>query len=174
MNKYEIMFLFDPTFAADEEKVRGEIERILGRAEAKVTFLEKWDERRLAYEIQGRRRGTYYLVYFDCAGDKITGIERDARLSETVLRILVKRAENITPAVLERFMPTARATVTDSKPAGSKPAESKPAESKPAESSTKPAAASTPTPAASTDDSPKGESSSVAVAEAETDESDAK
>ncbi len=120
MNKYEIMFLFDPTFAADEEKVREEIERILGRAEAKVTFLEKWDERRLAYEIKGRRRGTYYLVYFDCAGDKITGIERDARLSETVLRILVKRAEDISPAVIERFMPTSRAA-SDSKP------ESKPA-----------------------------------------------
>ncbi len=119
MNKYEIMFLFDPTFAADGEKVREEIERILGRAEAKITFLEKWDERRLAYEIMGRRRGTYFLVYFDCAGDKITGIERDARLSETVLRILIKRADNITPAVIERFMPTTRVAVADSKPADS-------------------------------------------------------
>jgi small subunit ribosomal protein S6 len=119
LNKYEIMFLFDPTFAAEGEKVREEIERILGRAEAKITFLEKWDERRLAYEIEGRRRGTYFLVYFDCAGDKITGIERDARLSETVLRILVKRADNITPAVIERFMPTTRAAVSDSKPAES-------------------------------------------------------
>ena len=115
MNKYEIMFLFDPTFAADGEKVREEIERILGRAEAKITFLEKWDERRLAYEIEGRRRGSYFLVYFECAGDKITGIERDARLSETVLRVLVKRADNITPAVIERFMPTSRPAVSDTK-----------------------------------------------------------
>lgn len=128
MNKYEIMFLFDPTFAADAEKVREEIERILGRAEAKITFLEKWDERRLAYEIQGRRRGAYFLVYFDCAGDKITGIERDARLSETVLRILIKRADNITPAVIERFMPAAKApteAATSAQPAeaGTAPAE---------------------------------------------------
>ncbi|GJM25092.1 MAG: hypothetical protein DHS20C16_15070 [Phycisphaerae bacterium] len=146
MNKYEIMFLFDPTFAADADKVREEIERILGRAEAKITFFEKWDERRLAYEIKGRRRGTYFLVYFDCAGDKITGIERDARLSETVLRILIKRAENITPAVIERFMPTTRATVSDAKPAAA-PTEG-------AENAT------------ATDDAPKAESSAVAVADA--------
>ncbi len=152
MNKYEIMFLFDPTFAADGDKVREEIERILGRAEAKITFLEKWDERRLAYEIKGRRRGTYFLVYFECEGEKITGIERDARLSETVLRILVKRADNITPAVIERFMPSSRATATDSKPS---------------DAPAKPAATSSSSDGSEEEASAEEKSSAVAVAESD-------
>ena len=108
MNQYEAMFLFDPTFASDFAKAREEVQRILHRAEAEIVFLEKWEERKLAYEIKGRKRGCYVLVYFKCASDRITGIERDARLSEPVLRILLTRADGITHEQIERFMPQAR------------------------------------------------------------------
>lgn len=108
MNQYEAMFLFDPTFASDIGAAKAEAERILGRASAEVVYLEKWEERKLAYEIKGRKRGVYVLAYFKCAGDKIAGIERDARLSEPILRALVKRAEGITREQIERFLPQNR------------------------------------------------------------------
>ena len=50
MNLYEAMFLLDPTFGASMENCESEIKRLLGRAEAEVVFIGKWDERRLAYE----------------------------------------------------------------------------------------------------------------------------
>ena len=115
MNQYEAMFLFDPTFASDFGKAKGEIERILQRAGAEVVFLEKWEERKLAYDIQGRKRGCYVLTYFNCDGSKITGIERDAQLSEPILRILVKSATGITREKMEQFMPQAR-SVDDDRP----------------------------------------------------------
>lgn len=104
-----MMFLFDPTFASDFQKVKEEVERILNRAGAEITFLEKWDERRLAYEIKGRKRGYYVLTYFMCDPLKVDGIDRDARLSEPILRTLIKRAEGITREKIEHFMPQARA-----------------------------------------------------------------
>jgi small subunit ribosomal protein S6 len=102
------MFLFDPTFASDFQKVKEEVERILNRAGAEVIFLEKWDERRLAYEIKGRKRGFYVLTYFNCDPLKVDGIDRDARLSEPILRTLIKRAEGITRERIEHFMPQSR------------------------------------------------------------------
>jgi small subunit ribosomal protein S6 len=108
LKQYEMMFLFDPTFAADFQKVKEEVERILKRANAEIIFLEKWDERRLAYEIKGRKRGYYVLTYFQCDPLKVDGIDRDARLSEPILRTLIKRAEGITRERIEHFMPQSR------------------------------------------------------------------
>jgi small subunit ribosomal protein S6 len=108
LNQYEAMFLFDPTFASDFGAVKAEIERLLARAEAEIVFLEKWEERKLAYEIKGRKRGLYVLTYFKCDGAKIAPLERDARLSEPILRILVKNANGVTREQIERFMPQAR------------------------------------------------------------------
>ena len=102
MNQYEAMFLFDPTFGSSFENCEAEVRRIMERAEAKVLFCRKWEERRLAYRVKGRKRGVYVLVYFKCAPGKIASIERDVKLSEPVLRILILRAEGVTPEMMER------------------------------------------------------------------------
>lgn len=102
MNLYEAMFLFDPTFAGSFENCEAEIKRIMERAEAQVVFLRKWEERRLAYKLKGRKRGVYVLVYFNAPPGKITGLERDAMLSENVLRVLVLRADGMTPELMEK------------------------------------------------------------------------
>ncbi len=96
MNTYEVMFLFDPAVGANWETVEAEINRLMTRAEAEVIVTKKLEERRLAYEIKDRKRGLYVLTYFRANGGKISGLERDLRLSEVVLRALVLRAEGIT------------------------------------------------------------------------------
>ena len=116
MNQYEFMFLFEPTFATDFSKVRAEVERIVGRADGEIVRIAKWDERKLAYEIKGCKRGCYVLSYVNCDGDKITGIERDVHLSEPILRVLIKRADGLSVEHMERFLPTERPTTDDTAP----------------------------------------------------------
>lgn len=101
MNQYEAMYLFDPTFGGTQENCETEIRRIMGRAEAEMVFCKRWDERRLAFKVKGRKRGVYVLTFFNAHPSKITGIERDVALSENVLRVLVLRADGITPAMME-------------------------------------------------------------------------
>jgi len=113
LNKYETMFLMDPNFASNFNDARQEIERILGRASAEIVFLEKWDERKLAYEIKGRKRGCYVLCYYRCDPANVAGIERDARLSEHVLRILLKRADDISEEKMKSFRPHSKASADD-------------------------------------------------------------
>jgi len=89
---YEAMFLVDSGEAAsDWEGLEKAIRKILSRNHAEVVSLGKWDERRLAYEVQGKGRGTYILCYFRADGDGVTGIERDVQLSERIMRVLILR-----------------------------------------------------------------------------------
>ena len=102
MNQYEAMFLFDPTFGNSFENCEAEVRRLMERAEAEILFCRKWDERRLAYRIKGRKRGVYVLVYFKAEPAKIVGLERDAQLSENILRLLILCADGVTPEMMER------------------------------------------------------------------------
>lgn len=56
---------------------------------AKILSARRWDERRLAYTIQGQNRGTYLLVYFSADTQAVAGIRRDLQFNEAVLRSLL-------------------------------------------------------------------------------------
>jgi len=97
------MFLIDSALAAsDWEGTNQAIKKILEKAKADVVSLKKWDERRLAYNIRGKSRGTYILCYFNTPGSKISQIERDIRLSEKIMRALIIRADHIVQEDIEK------------------------------------------------------------------------
>lgn len=103
---YEGMFLIDSALAAqDWQKVIDEIQRMMKRAEADVVSLKKWDDRRMTYPIQGKSRGTYILVYFNCDPDKVKGVERDVQLSELIMRVMILRTDRMTQADMDKPTP---------------------------------------------------------------------
>ena len=95
MKRYEGMFLFDTAVARDWAAIEQEVHRLCDRISAELLVCVKFDERKLAYEIQRRKRGMYVLTYFEAAADKITDLERDAELSESILRLMVLRADHV-------------------------------------------------------------------------------
>ena len=97
---YEGMFLLPQAATADLKSAIGHVEELLHRTGAEVLSLTKWDERRLAYEIKGNKRGVYLLVYFRAAGSKLVGLERDCNLSEHLLRAMITRADHVTPETI--------------------------------------------------------------------------
>lgn len=130
MNTYEGMFLFDPSVGAKAEAVQGEIDRLMSRAEAELIVTKPAEERRLAYEIKGRKRGMYVLTYFRAPGDKITSLERDIRLSEVVLRALIIRVDGLSE---ERMQEITLGSASEKRPYrfdgptdAAKPAQAKP------------------------------------------------
>ena len=67
--------------------------------------MKKWDDRKLAYEVQGKGRGTYILVYFQCDPARIHAIERDVQLSEQVLRVMILRTDRMSREDMEKATP---------------------------------------------------------------------
>mgnify|MGYP001067993938 CR=1 FL=1 len=103
---YEAMFLIDSSKAAsDWDGVETGIKNILKRVEAEIVSIKKWDERRLAYEIEGHSRGTYILCYFRADGKKVPVIERAVQLSEQIMRVLILCAEGREKRYIEKDIP---------------------------------------------------------------------
>jgi ribosomal protein S6 len=87
---YEGMFLIDSNLAAkDWSALEAHLLEILKKHKTEVVYSERWPDRRLAYDIKGVKKGTYFLTYFKAPPEAIKEIERDARLSERILRLLI-------------------------------------------------------------------------------------
>lgn len=99
--QYEGLFLFPQSAASDLQGANDHVLEILHRAGAEIISMKKWDERRLAYEVKGNKRGLYFLVYFKAKGSKLTLVERDCNLSEKLLRAMITRADQITPEMMQ-------------------------------------------------------------------------
>ncbi|HVZ93558.1 MAG TPA: 30S ribosomal protein S6 [Phycisphaerales bacterium] len=93
---YEAMFLITQANSVDLGGVVDHIREIFRRAHAELIAMKKWDERRLAYEIDKQKRGLYILAYFSCDPVNIANMERDCNLSEKILRALILRADHLT------------------------------------------------------------------------------
>jgi small subunit ribosomal protein S6 len=106
------MFLVDSTQASDWDAVESTIKKILKKAKAEIVSIGNWSERKLAYEIKSKTRGTYVLCYFRADSEKIPNIEKAVQLSEQIMRVLILSAENREKEALE----AATATLPDSAP----------------------------------------------------------
>ncbi len=146
---YEAMFLVETNIASDSEATKGMIQTIMDRAHAELLVCRLWDERRLAYDIDKHKRAAYVLCYFRANGTAVSSMERDVQLSEHLLRVLVLRADHISPEELERIKGLSesdRHTPPPAGPAAGPPIQQQPTEDAPTED--------TPTEDAPTEDTP--------------------
>ncbi|MDX2130621.1 MAG: 30S ribosomal protein S6 [Planctomycetota bacterium] len=93
---YEAMFLLSQAVAADLNGAIEHIREIIARGHGEILAMRKWDDRRLAYEIEGQKRGYYVLVFFKAPGVDIAHVERDCNLSEKILRTMILRCDHMT------------------------------------------------------------------------------
>jgi small subunit ribosomal protein S6 len=113
---YEAMFLVDSAQASDWDKVIAALEAVLQKADSEIVSIRKWDDRKLAYEIEGKARGTYILCYFRADGRKVQEIERAVQLSEQIMRVLILSAEAMSEEDIEKDTPAMKAEKQRDKP----------------------------------------------------------
>lgn len=104
MRLYEAMFLLDSGAGLGPEAISELIGQLIQRAGGEVEYLKRWDDRRLAYEIEGHKRGLYMLCFFKGPTNAPAVLERDVQLSEQVLRVLVLNAEEMTKAKIDALV----------------------------------------------------------------------
>ncbi len=90
VNMYEGMFLLDSSkVAASWDDAVKHVHDILTKHQSEIVASRQWDERRLAYSVNGHKKGTYLLTYFKTDGAELREIVADCHLSEVILRELV-------------------------------------------------------------------------------------
>ena len=101
-NVYEGLFLFDANkFARDHDALPGAVQNMIQEAGGEVLVSRLWDERRLAYPVNGQRKGAYWLMYFRVDSQQITPLNRKCDLQDGVLRQLVLK---IHPRLVEPIL----------------------------------------------------------------------
>jgi small subunit ribosomal protein S6 len=105
VKNYEAMFLFDNVVVNDWAAIEQEVRRLLERIGASLHVCLKFDERKLAYEIKGQKRGLFVIAYFNAAPTAIGAIEREVNLSDDVLRVLVTDADHMNKEEMEKVEP---------------------------------------------------------------------
>ncbi|MCX7934256.1 MAG: 30S ribosomal protein S6 [Planctomycetota bacterium] len=89
---YEAMFIVESAKAKENyNRVEEDCRSCITRHGGEIIKSQKWDDRRLCYEIKKVKRGVYILIHFEAEGDAIAKIERQARMSDVVLRLLITR-----------------------------------------------------------------------------------
>jgi small subunit ribosomal protein S6 len=99
---YEIMYLLDNNAVrAGWKEAKAAATGLIEKHGGKVLSARRWEERKLAYTIKQRRRGTYLLAYAEVPGPHIAPLRRELDLTESVLRYLILAAEIVPPQELE-------------------------------------------------------------------------
>ena len=94
MRSYELVFIVHPEVDGDDftavvERVTSLIERNSG----KITQVNDWGLRRLAYPIQDQWEGQYVFMLLELEPHVVIGLDRSLILIEQVIRHLVVRVE---------------------------------------------------------------------------------
>lgn len=105
-NVYEGMFILDSgRYSRDAGGVSGEIAKIVADTGGEMLVSRLWEERRLAYPINGQRKGTYWLTYFRLESTKLSEIRRKCQLSENIMRFLLLKVD---PRIVDTLVEHAR------------------------------------------------------------------
>ncbi len=89
MNRYETVFIMTPVLSDEQAAETVEkFKKFLKGKGAKIKHEENWGLRKLAYPIQKKTTGFYFLVEFEADGEVITPFETEFRRDERILRFL--------------------------------------------------------------------------------------
>jgi len=106
-NVYEGMYILDSNrFGREPDALSDQIRRMIEDAGGTILVSRLWEERRLAYSINGQRKGTYWLTYFRLPGAKLSEIERNCQLSDNILRALFLKVD---PRIVDTLVAHAQA-----------------------------------------------------------------
>lgn len=94
MRQYETIFIIDPEFETDA--VKELVEKFKGLVEdqgGQIAEIDEWGKRRLAYPINDRREGYYFLMNFTANPETAQDLERVYKITNGLMRYLIIKKE---------------------------------------------------------------------------------
>ncbi|MBP9761689.1 30S ribosomal protein S6 [Candidatus Saccharibacteria bacterium] len=93
LNQYEIAILFDPGLDVDMDQATNKVEKVLADNGAKVTNVDNWGKRKLAYQIKKHDSAVYVIYSVDIPGENVKKIESILNITDEVIRFLLVRPD---------------------------------------------------------------------------------
>ncbi|GIW97471.1 MAG: 30S ribosomal protein S6 [Pirellulaceae bacterium] len=91
---YDCFFLLDSNkYNRDPGGVAAWIQKAIEDHDGEVLVNRLWEERKLAYPINGHQKGTYWISFFRMDTQRLKEFERACQLNETIMRFLVTKVD---------------------------------------------------------------------------------
>lgn len=91
---YDCFFLFDSNkYNRDPGGVSAGVQKTIEDLGGEILASRLWEERKLAYQIDGHNKGTYWITYFRIDTDKLVEFNRTCQLNENIMRFLVTKVD---------------------------------------------------------------------------------
>ena len=85
--EYETIYILKPDVDAESaDKLGQRVQEVVARENGKLTKVELWGRRRLAYDIAKQKRGVYVYLKYLGDGRVVAEVERNLRLADGVLK----------------------------------------------------------------------------------------
>jgi small subunit ribosomal protein S6 len=85
--EYETIYVLRPNVAKDsQEKINQRVGEAVVREGGKLTTVENWGRRQLAYAVKKNKRGVYVYVKYVGGGAAVAEVERNLRMLDDVLK----------------------------------------------------------------------------------------
>lgn len=86
---YDCFFLFDSNkYNRDPGGAIAELHKSIEELGGEILASRLWEERKLAYPINGHSKGTYWISYINLDGPRLPELNRACQLNESLLRFL--------------------------------------------------------------------------------------
>lgn len=93
MNQYEIAVLYHPDLEIDLEKAASRVEKIFTNNGGKVTNVDNWGKRKLAYPIKKNEHAVYVFYTAELPGENVRKVESTLNITDEVIRFLITRPD---------------------------------------------------------------------------------
>lgn len=103
LNQYETVFISTPVLSDTQMKEAvNKFKKIITDNGGEVIHEENWGLRKLAYPIQKKSTGFYYLIEFKAEGEIVSKLEVEYRRDERVIRFLTFKMDKYSVAYAEK------------------------------------------------------------------------
>ncbi|HEY6409112.1 MAG TPA: 30S ribosomal protein S6 [Ktedonobacteraceae bacterium] len=91
---YELGFILNPEVSEEQTRaILDRVEQVVANHNGQVVRVNQWGRRRLGYPIQRHRDGFYVFIDMILTPETVIELERTLKVSEVVLRHLIKRRD---------------------------------------------------------------------------------
>jgi small subunit ribosomal protein S6 len=91
---YELVFIADPGLGEPEvDALAAQVQGFVEKEGGRVSKVEKWGKKRLAYAVKRHREGSYVLLVIEGGSALIKEVERRIRVTDGIIRFLTVRVD---------------------------------------------------------------------------------
>jgi len=103
LNQYETVFIATPVLSEQQMKEAVQkFKKVITDNDGEIVHEENWGLKKLAYPIQKKSTGFYYLIEFKGPGSLVENLEVQYRRDERIIRFLTFRMEKFAVEYAEK------------------------------------------------------------------------